>query len=805
MRLQTLLAFSCWLLVFQLATAADDFAGVQLLRPDSLVGWDYGDPRPAGWKISGGQLSGTRGATPLVSGWTFGDFELRLKWQGASGASWKLLLPEVPSGKGLELTWREGEGCGRVQDGDRVLAAGRTLASPKAGSYVAVVRRTAGTLFVEADGQEMAKVQITPDRRFGLGLAILSGQITLTDLRLAEPPGAPMLNGKDLTGWYCPGDIKAWGMEDGALVLRGPNGNYLRTEKLYGNFTLSFTYKVKKGGNSGVGIRTPRDGWPSGDGMELQIWDLPRSQPLNEHSEMAIYGNMPPLARADRSEQWNRVVIKADGWMISAWENGELVQHCNTQHLPELKRRHLQGWIGIQDHNARIEIRDLRVLEAPAGTGLTLWKKPPPACGAAVVLDRLLNSDRLAMADGVRSGTISQKVFGEKKPEYVLAELTGPGALVRIARNHRDGQLSFYFDGEEQPRLQAKGPDLWQAVPQVAEDVNPVLTVLPYRKSLKVVLSGVKKNAEYRLDYVTFPGHMAVESYTRRDSGIPRGWLSPVAYRHGQCWWGVHREHDPLPRYQSPQKAIKPGKSERLVHVDGAGTVLWTKLRANKKVLDNDDLWIEVTVDGEQRPAIAAPARYWFPGLAGQEKFPNFVMTDRDGLTSLLAMPFGEGITISASNRGSKTIHGVGMVISVEPATEANRQAIVHRMRLRGVFVPGGETGASGASSGSSREKPWFSQQGAGRWIGLVYQQTQGKPTPIASLVVDGRPAAGWRRSASDLFLGQNGDFRKCLSGRRGELCWRYLFLEPVEFEKSLTLEGVEQPGARLALFYLAK
>ncbi len=804
-RLTSILTLCCWFLLFRSAQAGDDFSGVKLLRPDSLVGWDYGDPPPAGWKIADGQLTGTRNATPLVSGWTFGDFELHLQWQGTNSPSWKLLLPEVPSGKGLELTWCEGPGCGQVQDGGQTVAPGRPLAARPSAPHVGVVRRTAGTLVLEADGQQSAKVQIRPNRRFGLGLAITGGQVTIADLRLAEPPGRPMLNGNDLAGWWCPGNIKSWAMENGSLVLRGPNGNYLRSEKEYGNFTLSFTYKVQKGGNSGIGIRTPRDGWPSGDGMELQIWDLSRSQPLNEHSEMALYGNMPPLTRVDRSEQWNRVVLKADGWMISAWENGELVQHCNTLHLPELKHRNLQGWIGIQDHNARIEVRDLRVLESPPGTGLAVWQKPPALSGAMAVLDRLLNSERLSAVDGIRSGTVARKVSGDPKREHVLAELAGPGALVRIARSNKEGKLSFYFDGEERPRLEAKAADLWQAVPQVAEDANPVLTLLAYRKSLKVVLSD-SKGAEYRRDYVTFPPAVPVESYTRSDPGIPRGWLSAAAYRHGQCWWGVHREYDPLPRFQSPQKTIKPGKTERLLHVNGTGVVLWTKLRANKKVLDNEDLWLEATIDGEKQPAVAAPARYWFPGLAGQEKYPNFVLTDRGGPTNLLAMPYGDGITIAARNRGKKAISGVGVTISVEPANEANRREVAQHMRLRGVFKPGLAPNASNGSPIAPREKTeWLRQDGAGRWVGLVYQQTKGKPTAMASLAIDGRPAAGWSGSAADLFLGQNGDFRKCLSGRHGELCWRYMLLEPVEFAKSLTLEGVGPPGPRLALFYLAK
>ena len=78
--------------------------------------------------------------------------------------------------------------------------------------------------------------------------------------------------------------------------------------------------------------------------MEIQIEDRAG---LNKHRTAAIYGNVPPIARADKSEQYNDVVIKADGWIISVWVNGQLVQHCNTRHHPELKHRNLAGWIGL--------------------------------------------------------------------------------------------------------------------------------------------------------------------------------------------------------------------------------------------------------------------------------------------------------------------------------------------------------------------------------------------------------------------------------------------------------------------------
>ncbi len=353
--------------------------GVKLMRPDSLLAWDYGAEEPRGWTIAGGRLSGTGDSTPLLSGFSFGDVELRFRWSVADGGCWCVQLPEVPAGKGLEIILCEGDGCGRVRDGDQELAPGKRLAAGQEGdqprTHTAVIRRAEGKLLVSVDAEVLCEVPVAPERRFGVGLAMRDGRGMIEDLRAREPLGEPMI-GNDLGDWWTPGDMSKWGIEDSQLVRTERAGNYLRTRREYGNFTLSLSMLMKEQGNSGLGIRTPRDGWPSRDGIELQWLDRPGTSGTG--ANLALYGHVPPLANVYRSGEWNELVVKADGWIISAWQNGELVQHCNTFHHPELKHRNLRGWIGFQDHGGWVRVRDLHVREAPDGTGLQMWTRPRP-------------------------------------------------------------------------------------------------------------------------------------------------------------------------------------------------------------------------------------------------------------------------------------------------------------------------------------------------------------------------------------------------------------------------------------------
>jgi len=771
--------------------SAGERPGVKLMRPDSLAGWDHGPTPPRGWTIAGGRLAGSSDATPLLSGFTAGEFRLWFSWSVEDGGVWRIHLPEAPRGEGLTLLLGEGPGGARLTDGATTLHPGAEIPPAPGGMHTAELARRGGTLAVSVDGRKLYEVALEPARRFGLELSLASGRGALAELRGAEPPGELLVEGNDLDGWWCDGNRSAWRNEDGQIVLKPGGGNYLRTEKEYGNFTLSFEYKLRRGGNSGMGIRTPRRGWPSGDGMEIQLLNAQSGRVLDEHGPAAIYGNVPPLAWADRSEDWNSVVIKADGWMISAWVNGELVQQFNTLHHPELKHRHLRGWIGPQDHGAWIRLRNLRLLEAPDGTGLDAWLAPPAPTAATRMVDRLMNTETLAQADGIGSGVASRSIAQGQAGPHVLADLTGPGAVVRVAQSSDAGRMKFFFDGEEKPRIDCAAGELWEHVPPLGRDRDPVLTYVPYATSLRIVLEG-NAAADYRIDYVTFPADLPVETFTTRGATVPRGWLSPPAYRQLVAHWGVHREHDPMPRIRPEPKTIAPGATETLAHVDGAGIVRWVKLRGEPNLLAGDDLWLSATVDGRPEPALAAPARFWFPGLGGGN-FYSVLLVRRNGLANMLAMPFGRGITISATNRGTMPVGPVGAELSVEPATDVNRATIVQRPRLRGVFY-----------QASDEADTLFEGEGPGRWVGLVLAAPGAETPGIARLVVDGQDAEGWAARNLDLFLGRSDqNYRRNTSGHYDGLAWRYLLLAPVDFRQSISLKTTTRGlPERLVLFY---
>ena len=245
--------------------------------------------------------------------------------------------------------------------------------------------------------------------------AVLLAAVLIAPLQMMAPPACAqpppveeqpeqlLFNGRDLSGWWTPGNLASWRAEHGELVCLNQGGNYLRSEREFGDFELTLEYLAAPGCNSGIGIRTPREGWPSGDGIELQIYDQPGR---DKHSTMALYGNVEPLDRADRSNDWNYVRILAEGPRIRAWVNGTLVQDADTSTLPELQHRHRRGWIGFQDHGGAIRFREIRLRELPPAAGASSNVSPDGAArepALAGLLDRIMNTRRLAQSGALES------------------------------------------------------------------------------------------------------------------------------------------------------------------------------------------------------------------------------------------------------------------------------------------------------------------------------------------------------------------------------------------------------------------
>ena len=168
----------------------------------------------------------------------------------------------------------------------------------------------------------------------------------------AKPPAGfvALFNGKDLTGWKATGNPKVWGVEKGVIYVEKGGGGWLLTEKEFGDFDLRLEYKMSKGANSGVALRTPTKGDPAYVGMEIQLIDdegWPGKLADYQHTG-SIYDVVPSSSRNNKPiGQWNKMHIVCKGSFVKVEVNGKTVVDANLEDSKEKKSaapsRHLAG------------------------------------------------------------------------------------------------------------------------------------------------------------------------------------------------------------------------------------------------------------------------------------------------------------------------------------------------------------------------------------------------------------------------------------------------------------------------------
>lgn len=208
----------------------------------------------------------------------------------------------------------------------------------------------------------------------------VEGKATLERLEGAAK-WTKLFNGKDLKGWH--GDTEGYIAKDGALVCQAGAKN-LYTDKEYSDFVFKFQFKLTESGNNGLGIRVPKGGHASGDGMELQILDH-RGTKYNAKSEdgkrtmtwlkpWQVHGSIYSIYPAKTGylkplDQWNEQVVICIEDHIKIVLNGAVILDAYLDDItpvdgkdhPGMRRK--SGHIVFAGHSDHIEFKDISVAE----------------------------------------------------------------------------------------------------------------------------------------------------------------------------------------------------------------------------------------------------------------------------------------------------------------------------------------------------------------------------------------------------------------------------------------------------------
>ena len=204
---------------------------------------------------------------------------------------------------------------------------------------------------------------ISPLKLLGIGVVLALAPVATAQ----EPNLNPLFNGKDLANFKADGATDFWRIENGVLVGEnnvGLKGNYLLTEKNYGDFVLEFDVRWKaateRGVDTGVEMRSPKIQLQLGTSGSLRV-DMSGSFYTGGKPAYPEEGQAKEAKTLMHPEgEWNTFRVRAKGDTFTCWINGKKAS--------EYKDPKFSGAapIGFQIHGnvvMKCEYRNIRVAE----------------------------------------------------------------------------------------------------------------------------------------------------------------------------------------------------------------------------------------------------------------------------------------------------------------------------------------------------------------------------------------------------------------------------------------------------------
>ena len=194
-----------------------------------------------------------------------------------------------------------------------------------------------------------------------------------------------LFDGKSLAGWKTSSEKPGQRPVEEESINPHKCGGYMMIhEKVWGDYKLSLDFKISKGCNSGIFIRTfpltPRPGKDVGfNGLEIAVDD---TKEAGFHDTGALYDLVKPSKNAMRPVgEWNHIVVTSRGNLIEIELNGEKVTRMDLDEWTEMNKRPdgsphkfdiayknhpREGYIGLQDHGGDCWYKNIKIQPIPA-------------------------------------------------------------------------------------------------------------------------------------------------------------------------------------------------------------------------------------------------------------------------------------------------------------------------------------------------------------------------------------------------------------------------------------------------------
>lgn len=251
-----------------------------------------------------------------------------------------------------------------------------------------------------------------------------------------------------------------------------------------------------------------------------------------------------------------------------------------------------------------------------------------PAYRDNAIIEQESSYDRTGGNEDGFAGTYS--FVGKENGKLVIANLKGPGVINRIwTPTPTNDTIEFYFDGEKQPRLKLRFIDLFSGnaepfvKPLCGNEIGGYYCYLPipYQKSCKIMYTGKVMNF-YQIQYRNLPNYK-VDSYTGNFSAREKQALDIIK----QKWQSVIKPNDAANTAHEKSFVLEPGGEYTFFQTDKGGRITGFEIDDNSYFQGQyKDVVLQATWDGEETPAINAPAADFFGYAFGKPSMRSLLM-----------------------------------------------------------------------------------------------------------------------------------------------------------------------------------
>jgi len=364
--------------------------------------------------------------------------------------------------------------------------------------------------------------------------------------------------------------------------------------------------------------------------------------------------------------------------------------------------------------------------------------------------------------------------------EYLMAQVEGPGALVRLWTARIDGEVRLYLDGAAEPLFAGPADDFFRRpldAFETSDDLDAAASVgtlyqrdasyapIPFSRGLKLVWIGNLAHTHfYQVEVRKYAPGTRVRTFRPEDLRTYRETINRVM----DALADPDANLPPRSREEPARIALtlQPGVGVDALDLQGPGALERLELRLEAENLQAAlrQTVLLVRADGHSVPQVASPLGDFFGAAPGVNPYQSLPFTVRpDGtMVSRWVMPFQRSLVVRLENRGGEavTVTGGGLPMTYE--WDADRAMHFRaRWRVDHDMVP---------DPAAVQDLPFLLAQGTGVYVGTTSILVN--PTPVPT------PGGGWWGEGDEkVFV--DGDAQPSLFGTGSEDYYNYSWSSP--------------------------